>query len=229
MKITFNISDRNGGERRLDFTPERAFNFGFAGRSTEEVHAHVAELEELGFPAPERTPTIYPIAPANVSTASEIDVRGPDSYGEVEFALVQTDEGTLVVIASDHSDMVVETVSTARAKTVYPDLLSAQAWRYEDVADHWDALRMTGERLGEGGWETIQEGSVSLLLAPEQLLAELRLRSGAENSAGTVLLSGTIGGEIRPGASAWRNTLTDPVLGRRLVVEYSVREQPLEL
>jgi len=229
MKITFNINDHGAGSRQLDFTPERASNFGDAGRGADEVREHVEELKELGFPAPDRTPTIYPIAASNVSTAPEIAVRGSENYGEVEFALVQTDSDTLVVIASDHSDMVVETVSTARAKTIFPDLVSSDAWNYADVADHWDSLIMTGERLGDDGWETVQEGSVALLLSPEQLLEELRRRSGDENSAGTVVLSGTIGGEIRPGAKAWRNTLTDPVLGRRLVVEYTVREEPLEL
>lgn len=229
MKITFNISDPSGNGSPFEFTPLRAYNFGYAGRSADEVRAHVEELEELGFPAPERTPTIYPIAPAKVSAESSVSVRGTESYGEVEFALVQTTAGLLVCVASDHTDMAVETVSTARAKTIYPDLLSAEAWRYEDVADHWDSLTLTGERLGENGWETVQHGSVSSLMTPSQLLQELQSRSGEENAAGTVLLSGTIGGEIRPGAQAWRNTLSDPVMDRRLVVEYTVREEPLEL
>ena len=38
-------------------------NAGYAGRNQEEVASHIAELAELGVPAPTTIPALYPISP----------------------------------------------------------------------------------------------------------------------------------------------------------------------
>ena len=157
-------------------------------------------------------------------------VPGPDSYGEVEFALVLTEElGWLVCAAADHSDFLVEGLSTTRAKTVYDDVLSTDAWLLDDVHDVWDSTTMLCERLGSNGWEALQQGSVAELLRPHDIITELEERTRQPASPGTVILSGTIGGEIRTGADAWRCSLSSPVFPVPLVAEYAVTALPAEL
>ncbi|MPY53777.1 DUF2848 family protein, partial [Streptomyces acidicola] len=54
--LTFELPD--GSTRDVDIT--QVLNAGYAGRSQEDVAAHVAELAELGVPAPSVTPALYP-------------------------------------------------------------------------------------------------------------------------------------------------------------------------
>lgn len=218
------------GEHEARVLVTRAFNFGFAGRSRADAEKHVEELRELGLPAPTRIPSIFPIPPARVTTSDRLCLPGLDNYGEVEFALIHTEDfGWCVTAASDHSDFLIESISTTRAKTVYQDFVSRECWQLDAVEEHWDQLTLTCERLTENGWEAIQFGAVGELLSPRDLIAELERRSGVDATPGTVILSGTIGGEILPGAIAWRARLADPVLGRELVAEYATDSLPAEI
>lgn len=231
FELTLRVRTAEGnGDRDTQVLVTRAFNFGYAGRSRADAEKHVEELRELGLPAPTRIPSIFPIPPARVTTSDRLCLPGLDNYGEVEFALIHTaDFGWCVAAASDHSDFLVESISTTRAKTVYQDVVSKECWQLSVVSDHWDQLTLTCERLVEGGWETTQSGTVGELLSPQDLIAELELRSGIAAEPGVVILSGTIGGEILPGANAWRARLSDPVLQRELVAQYATDSLPAEI
>lgn len=218
------------GDRNTQVLVTRAFNFGYAGRSKADAEKHVEELLELGLPAPSRIPSIFPIPPAMVTTSGRLYLPGLDNYGEVEFALIHTaDFGWCVAAASDHSDFLVESISTTRAKTIYQDVVSKECWPLQDLSDHWDQLTLTCERQVDGGWETTQSGTVEELLRPSDLIAELELRSGVAAEPGVVILSGTIGGEILPGALAWRARLSDPILQREIVAEYATENLRAEI
>nr|WP_255638521.1 DUF2848 family protein [Amycolatopsis sp. DSM 110486] len=53
-------------------------NAGYAGRSQDDVAAHVKELAELGVPAPSVTPALYPVAPylAQQAGADRLTFKG---------------------------------------------------------------------------------------------------------------------------------------------------------
>lgn len=228
--ILLNIRLRSGDDVAVGVEVSRSVNFGFAGREKEGALAHVAELRELGLPAPTRIPSIFPIPPSRITTDSEVCVPGEDSYGEVEFALLCTEKlGWVVCAAADHSDFLVEGLSTTRAKTVYDDVLSTDAWLLDDVLENWDSITMTCERRDGAVWELIQSGSVGELMRPHDLIKELEDRSGRSAAPGTVILSGTIGGEIRPGGDGWRCTLRSPDFPLPLVAEYDVAALPAEI
>lgn len=229
MTLHVTIAPLDSADRTLTIHVRRAYNFGYAGRRQEDVKEHVEELRELGLPAPTRTPSIYPIGSELIVAAERVDVRGDQTYGEAEVALIHGGDGWYVGVASDHSDFAVEQVSTPRAKTVYPDVVSPVLWALDDVRPHWDRLELRGERLDDSGWSLIQQATMDALLTPDELIRELGARTGEAATEGTALLSGTIAGEILPGASGWRNTLVDPVLGRELRLEYIVHEHALEL
>lgn len=213
--------ETDSGDRDVDIDVRRAFNFGYAARDTAGIDAHIAEMRELGMPAPTRLPAIFPIPADRVQTATEISVFGEDTYGEVEFALIATDAGWLVTIASDHTDLEVEKINMAKAKATCPDVVGDTAWFFDEVADHWDECTMQlWGRTPDGQEHLIQSGSVGLLLRPEALQEILAERSGTALDAGTVIMSGTIDGAPTPGMSSWRAELADPRRGRKLAIDY---------
>lgn len=208
----------------------RSYNFGFAGRDEALALAHVDELKELGLPAPGRIPAIFPIPEARVTISGDVVVPGFDSYGEVEFALINAEDlGWLVCAAADHSDFLIESLSTTRAKTVYDDVLSPEAWILDEMVDVWDSTEMVCERRVGVTWEVVQRGSVHELMSPQDLIAALETRSGVASAPGTVLLSGTISGEIKPGAEAWRCVLRSSEFREPLVAQYEVTALPAEI
>lgn len=207
----------------------RLFNFGYAGRDQATVAEHVNELAKLGLPAPATVPAVFALPSDRATAASCIEVTGADSYGEVEYALVANDGDWLVCVASDHSDFAVEKLSTPRSKAMCPDVLSARAWRLADVEAHWDVLELSCERVDDDGTSQVQFDQLAQLLPPREVLEILAKRTGSTVGAGTVILSGTIGGEPVPGGTGWIVRLHDRQLNRTLSSSYTVRALPDEL
>jgi hypothetical protein len=200
-------------------------NGGYAGRSQEDVAAHVRELAELGVPAPSETPSLYPVAPYLAMQTSEVPVQHGRTSGEAEWALVVTgddERDVLLTVACDHTDRALEVHGVAWSKQAGPDVLGRRAWRLADVADRLDAIELTAWADGE----RIQSGTLAELLTPSYWLDLLRERGLLR--AGTVLLSGTI--PMREGvnqfAASWRVELRDPATGDVLDCEYRVTPLP---
>ncbi|WHT17828.1 DUF2848 domain-containing protein [Crossiella sp. CA-258035] len=222
-RLSFELPD---GET-VQVTVRTLLNAGYAGRSQEEVAAHVAELAELGVPAPSVTPSLYPVAPYLAMQTEEVPVQHGRTSGEAEWALVVTEAGVLLTAACDHTDRALEVHGVAWSKQAGPDVLARQAWRLDAVADRIDRIALTGWVTGADGREQlIQQGTLGELLSPRYWLERLRADGLAE--PGTVLLSGTI--PMKPGvdqfAAAWRVELADPDTGARVSCGYTVRRLP---
>lgn len=80
---------------------------GWAGRDTEAVERHIAELEELGVPRPSATPLFYRVSAGRVTTDAEIESTAAGS-GEVETVLLRNSGRLWVGVGSDHTDREVE-------------------------------------------------------------------------------------------------------------------------
>ncbi|MEU6129106.1 DUF2848 domain-containing protein [Saccharopolyspora sp. NPDC047091] len=200
-------------------------NAGYAGRSQDDVAAHVAELAELGVPAPTRTPCLYPVAPYLAMQTGEVPAQHGRTSGEAEWALIiagPREEDVLLTVACDHTDRELEVHGVAWSKQAGPDVLGSRAWRLVDVADRIDSLTLTAHV----GGRRLQSGTLGELLTPAYWLAELRELGLAE--PGTVLLSGTIpmDAEVDQFADPWRVELADPTTGDVLTCEYTVRQLP---
>lgn len=196
-------------------------NGGYAGREQDGVAAHVAELAELGVPAPDRTPCLYPVSPYLAMQVNRVPVQHGRTSGEVEWALIiagPREEDVLLTVACDHTDRELEKHGVAWSKQAGPDVLGRRAWRLPDVAEHLDELTLTSW----AGHQRIQRGTLGELLPPEFWLKELE-RSGLARS-GTVLLSGTIPMDsgVDQFAGSWRAELGDPATGDVLSCEYEV-------
>ncbi len=200
-------------------------NAGYAGRRQDDVAAHVAELAELGVPAPTRTPSLYPIAPYLAMQTAEVPVQHARTSGEAEWALViagPQERDVLLTAACDHTDRELEVHGVAWSKQAGPDVLGHRAWRLVDVADRIDELTLTAR----AGGRRIQHGTLAELLTPAYWLGELRAWGLAE--PGTVLLSGTIPMDpaVDQFAGSWRAELGDPANGDVLSCEYAVQVLP---
>ena len=200
---------------------------GWAGRVQSAIDEHIEELKEIGVTPPSTTPLFYRVAANQLTTAPDIQVLGEASSGEVEVVLIGSDQGTLVGIGSDHTDREAEAWSVAHSKQVCVKPVGPRVWRLDNVIDHWDQLQMASYATIDGEEVLYQEGPVTGLLHPEELLRRFGLDK-AELAPGQAMLCGTLPvlGELRP-AQAFRMVLKDPVSGTELQHQYSIHTLPV--
>jgi hypothetical protein len=150
-ELALSLVSQNG-LRALPFSVAALWNGGWASRDVAAVQRHVEELASLGVAAPRRVPIYFPLSVNLASTTDHVQVLGPETSGEVEYALlVGPDNAVYVTVASDHSDRSVERFGIQLSKQLYPDVLAPEVWPYAEVQPHWDALvlrawAVTGER-----------------------------------------------------------------------------------
>ncbi|MEU9230560.1 DUF2848 domain-containing protein [Streptomyces massasporeus] len=221
--LTFELPD--GSTRDVDV--QRVLNAGYAGRSQSDVAAHVAELAELGVPAPAVTPALYPVSPYLAQQTDRVAVQHARTSGEAEWALVVAAEGELLLTAAcDHTDRDLEVHGVAWSKNAGPDVLARRAWRLADVEPRLDALTLRAWVSHDGKESEIQHGTLAELLTPGYW-AEV-LRSRGDLVPGTVLISGTIpmAEGVDQFADGWRVELGDPATGDVIRLTYEVVPMP---
>ena len=223
-QLTFTLPD--GTVETVEVTT--LLNAGYAGRNQEEVASHIAELAELGVPAPTTIPAMYPISPYLAQQTTEVFVQHGRTSGEAEWALVITDDDVLLTVACDHTDRDLEVHSVAWSKNAAPDVLGTRAWRLSEIADRLDDITLTAW-VGQGDGEPstlIQTGTLADLLAPKYWLDVLR--ELGLHKPGTVLVSGTI--SMRHGvnqfADTWKVALRDPATADELTCSYRTVRMP---
>ncbi|TRW77548.1 DUF2848 domain-containing protein [Mycolicibacterium sp. 018/SC-01/001] len=219
--LTFELPDGS----TVAVQPATVLNAGYAGRNQDEVAAHIAELAELGVPAPSVTPALYPVSPYLAQQTDIVHAQHDHTSGEAEWALVITDdEDVLLTVACDHTDRTLETHSVAWSKNAAPDVLGTKAWRLSEIADRLDEITL---KAWVGADETlIQSGSMADLLGPDYWLGVLRERGWFR--PGTVLLSGTITmlPDVDQFADAWKVELSDPATGFTSTCRYRIQLMP---
>lgn len=215
--LTFQIEGL--GPRCLQ--PRRLIIAGWTGRDKHAVEQHIHELAALGVSPPASTPCFYPLSPQLLTTAARIEVPRAHSSGEVEYVLLAGADGLYVGVGSDHTDRQVETYDVTVSKQMCAKPLSAQLWRFDEVAAHWDQLLMRSWRSRNGERELYQEGGVASLLHPLELID--RYGSGPVLPTGSVLFGGTLPVKAALGhGEAFELELHDPLLGRSLRHAYRV-------
>jgi len=114
------------------------------------------------------------------------------------------------------------------AKQLCDKPFAPEFWPLDEVSDHWDQLQIRSHILEDGAEVLYQDGQVSGLLSPDELLASLREAGGALDE-GTFLFGGTCGaqGGVRY-SEMFRFALIDPVLGREISHTYKVTPVPIE-
>jgi hypothetical protein len=192
---------------------------GWTGRDEAALRKHIRELEEIGVKPPKTTPIFYRVSANLLTFASDIQVSGPDTSGEVEFVLLAKPDGLWVTVGSDHTDRKAETIGVSLSKQLCSKPIAKDAWRYDEVTPHWEKLVLRSWSDGE----LYQEGSVTAMRSPEDLLSRSPLKPGWTMFCGTLAAKGG----IRPG-KVFRMELEDPVRKRKLSHEYRITVLPVE-
>ena len=211
----------NGAPRRIEI-PSLVVA-GWTGRDKAAVEHHIAELAAIGVKRPRSVPCFYRLGANLLTTASELEVVGGNSSGEVEFVLISAPEAMVVGVGSDHTDRKVEAYGVSVSKQMCPKPLGRELWSFSEIEGHWDRLVLRSHVTHRGKRRLYQEGPVSRMLAPGELLARFpdspgRLPSGAAMFCGTLAVQGEIGGGER-----FEIELHDPETNRSLKHEYVAR------
>jgi len=197
---------------------------GWTGRDEAALRKHIRELEEVGVKPPKTTPIFYRVAASLLTFSDRIQVSGPDTSGEVEFVLLQKGGDLFVTVGSDHTDRKAETISVSLSKQLCAKPIARGAWRYDEVKPHWEKLVLRSW-IPENGKDVLyQEGPVSAMRSPEDLLSRFQKFKG-----GWAMFGGTFAarGGIRP-APRFIMELEDPVLRRKLRHAYEINALPVE-
>ena len=211
---------------RKSITIRQAIIAGWTGRDRAALEKHIRELEELGVKRPATTPIFYRVAATRMTTDATIQASGGASSGEVEFALFKDGGKLWVGLGSDHTDREVETYNVTVSKQMCDKPFAPEFWAFDDVAEHWDSL-MLRSHIVENGVRTIyQEGPVTSMLPPLDLIGLLEKITKFEDAS--IMFCGTLAakGGIRP-SPLFEMELHDPVRGRSLKHQYSIVELPI--
>jgi Protein of unknown function (DUF2848) len=200
------------------FQPAELIIAGWTGRDEAALRRHIKELEEIGVKPPNTTPIFYRVAASLFTYASQIQVSGPDTSGEVEFVLMQEKE-LRVAVGSDHTDRKAETIGVSLSKQLCAKPVSRDSWSYAEVKPHWEKLVLRAWADGE----LYQEGPVTAMRSPEDLMGRYPLKTGYAMFCGTLAARGG----IRP-STRFTMELEDPVLKRKLMHEYRATPLPVE-
>ncbi|MCG6205192.1 DUF2848 domain-containing protein [Rhodopseudomonas sp. HC1] len=199
---------------------------GWTGRDPVARDKHIKELEELGIAPPASTPIYYRVAASRLTTRTAIEVSDENSSGEVEFVLIKSGGQLYVGVGSDHTDRKVETYNITVSKQMCDKPVAPELWAFDDVAAHWDQLVLRSFATIGGERVLYQEGTLSGMLPPAELIEREFGKDGMPN--GAAMFGGTFAakGGIRP-ATRFDYELTDPVLNRTISSGYEVRTLPV--
>jgi hypothetical protein len=182
----------DGDATQLKFSVRRLLMAGFTGRNQKIAMKHVEELQHIGVVAPKKIPSFYAVPNHLVSTATELEVLGNKTSGEVEPVLLFQRGQTYVGVGSDHTDRELEKTSIAKSKVMCGKILAPEVWEYGSVKDRWDKLVLRSW-IGDTRKKTIyQQAPLGTFLRPEKLIRLARSYTRGGNLEGTVLFLGTI-------------------------------------
>lgn len=215
------------GTRESEVLIHHAVIAGWTGRDQEAMEKHIVELEALGVARPAATPMYYRVAASRLTTAPTIEVSGGDSSGEVEFVLLRHEDRWWVGIGSDHTDRQLETIGVAISKQLCEKPVGDTWWAWDDIAGHWDSLMLRSWIVEEGCRIPYQEGVVTVMRDPAELIAGYEAEHGVLPN-GAVMFCGTLAaiGGIRP-SETFELELHDPVLQRSVGHVYHALSLPI--
>ena len=223
--FSFALQDGNGDAAPVTVAVDSLIIAGWTGRDRDAVEHHIRELQTLGVKRPATVPIFYRVAAARPTTDASIEVLGEHSSGEVEFVLLKWQGKLWVGTGSDHTDREAEAAGVSLSKQLCDKPVAGSFWAFDDVAPHWDRLVVRSYATIEGHRTLYQEGAVSAMLHPEELLARLGTGGIAD---GTMMFCGTIPahGGVRP-ADRFDFELEDPVRKKKITHGYDIFTLPV--
>jgi Protein of unknown function (DUF2848) len=214
------------GQTRRNVQIEQLVIAGWTARDRAALEKHIAELAAIGIKPPATVPIFYRVSAVRLTTDESVEVLGNSSSGEAEFVLLRHGGRLWVGTGSDYTDREVEKYGISVSKQMCDKPIAPALWAYEDVAPHWDKLMLRAYVFENGAQSLYQEGPVTAMLDPLSLIE--RFAGKSELVEGTLMFCGTLPahGGIRR-ADTFECELDDPVLGRKIQLQYHVNELPI--
>lgn len=70
--------------------------------------------------------------------------------GEVEYIIITQGDEIYIGLGSDHTDRKLESASVPKAKQVCPKPIGHDIWKYSDLKDHWDSIKLNSYQTVDG-------------------------------------------------------------------------------
>ena len=235
--LSFDLHARQG-KQRITVVPAALIVAGWTGRDEAALQHHIEELAAIGVPRPSSVPVFYRNSVLNLTQVPVLEVLGPDTSGEVEPVIVALGDQLCLTVGSDHTDRKAETQGIALSKQLCPKPVGRDLWPLEEIAHHWDKLKLRSFATIEGERVAYQEGTLAGMRPPADLIARFgtskfgkshaRLQPKPSLPPDSVMFCGTLAaiGGIRP-ATRFEMELEDPVLGRSMKHAYDIAVLPV--
>lgn len=204
---------------------------GWTGRDRAAVDHHIAELASIGVKPPSEVPLFYRGSAGLLTRTPRIEVLGDATSGEVEPVLIDDGAALFLGLGSDHTDRALEAHSVAHSKQVCAKPLASVLWRFDEVAEHLDAIELRSWIRDDAGadWTPYQDGTLGKIAPLGQLVERSpAAQPGGRLRPGTAMMCGTFGalGGVRP-ARHLRMEMRDPVMDRTIAHEYETVALPV--
>ncbi len=224
----FICHEKSGITSPVDLVWDVVGAIGFSIRDKGLLEKHIKELSELGVFPPQKTPEVYWLSPNIVIDGIErLYVVGEETSGEVEVFCAFDKNGEMyITVGSDHTDRSLERHNIRKSKQICGKPVANTCWRFNEIKDHIDDLRLVCEVKMEDSDQFIlyQEGELGYLKPLVELKNLLEkdffIR---ENNFKFSFFSGTIPAlrEITS-ASTYKMKLIDNFIGREIELRYEV-------
>lgn len=208
--------------KNINLPVKNTYVAGWTGRNRDAVDHHINELAELGISPPSQVPLYYRVSSSLLTQEDQLQLLGNDTSGEVEPFIVQTDNEIFIGLASDHTDRKLEAYSVAASKQACPKPVSTELWSLDSVMAHIDTLILRCSIKEDNQWVIYQEGTLENISPISDLIAGARFGNNDAMLCGTLT---AIGG-VRP-ATEYNMELADPVLNRKIALNYVVQTLPV--
>src|SRR5690606_1994150 len=97
----------------------------------------------------------------NLTQSGSLQVLGPDTSGEAEPVVVAIEDALYIGIGSDHTDRKAETQGIALSKQLCPKPIGHDLWPLDEIAGHWDQIKLRAFATIDGRRVLYQDGTLS--------------------------------------------------------------------
>lgn len=240
-ELEFNVNSIDNSYVNRAINVGKLFSCRYGDRDVEEVSQVLNIKRGSGYKI-HVNPGICRRSRYLVTNDDVIEVQGWQTSGEVEFVSIIVDDEVLISVGSDNNDRVLTDMwseftgkiyDSAKTKQMVPAAIANEAWKYEDVKDHWDRIRLKSYVTDSGNRIPYQDFPLSDLLDLEYYFRNFPdLKSnGSVFFGGTGDVLSTVPKNLFQFQSSLKNVafpsdfhfeIYDPVLDRKISHGYKI-------
>jgi hypothetical protein len=148
--IELNLYTQDNSVSRRTVNVKKLCHSRHSGRDVDAIRKILDKKRAEGYSV-HGNPSICRTSRYLLTNEDVIEVQGSQTSGEVEIVVIVDKDDVLISVGSDHNDRSLETLwtethgkifDTSKSKQMVPAVLAKDAWRYDDVKDHWDRLNL---------------------------------------------------------------------------------------